>query len=117
MSTIRSYALLANWTLHYPFTMLSVIVVLAVLATNYTVNNLEIDTDTAKLIAPDAPFQQYRRLYERAFSQDFSTLLLVVESPATELTKSAARKLASVLRNDTTHFNSVYLPYDNGFFR
>ncbi len=117
MSAIRSYALLANWTLHYPFTVLSVVVMFGILATNYTVNNLEIDTDTAKLIAPDAPFQQYRRLYQRAFSQDFSTLLLVVESPAPELTKSAARKLAGVLRNDTTHFNSAYIPYDNGFFR
>lgn len=69
MSTIRSYALLANWTLHYPFSVLSVVVMFGILATNYTVNNLEIDTDTAKLIAPDAPFQQYRRLYQRAFSR------------------------------------------------
>ena len=84
---------------------------------HYTVDHLRIDTDTGKLIAPDAPFQQYRRLYEQAFSQDLSTLLLVVESDTPELTKSASRKLLGLLSNDTTHFNSAYIPNDNEFFR
>ena len=96
--------------------MLSVVVMFGILAVNYTVNNLRIDTDTAKLIAPDAPFQQHRRVYEQAFSQELSTLLLVVESPAPELTKSAGRKLLGLLRNDTTHFNSAHIPNDNQIF-
>ncbi len=117
MSAIRSYTLLANRILHHPFTVLSVVVMFGILAVNYTVNNLRIDTDTAKLIAPDAPFQEHRRVYEQAFSQELSTLLLVVESPAPELTKSAGRKLLGLLRNDTTHFNSAHIPNDNQFFR
>ena len=117
MLTARSYEFLGKWTLAHPFTALSMLVALGVLAAHYTVGNLTIDTDTGKLIAPDAPFQQYRRLYEQAFSQDLSTLLLVVESDTPELTKSASRRLLGLLSNNTDHFKSAYIPNDNEFFR
>src|SRR6185437_13452992 len=117
MSISRSYAIWGNWTLAHPFTALSMLVALGVLAAHYTVGHLTIDTDTGKLIAPDAPFQQYRRLYEQAFSQDLSTLLLVVESDTPELTKSASRRLLGLLGKDTNHFKSAYIPNDNEFFR
>lgn len=117
MLTTRPYALLGNWTLGHPFTVLSILVVLGILAAQYTVSHLRIDTDTGKLIAPDAPFQQYRRLYEQAFSQDLSTLLLVVESDTAELTKTAGRRLLGLLRDNTDHFNSAHIPNDNKFFR
>jgi uncharacterized protein len=117
MATIRSYALIGKWTLDHPFTVLSLLVVFGILAAHYTAGHLRIDTDTGKLIAPDAPFQQYRQLYEQAFSQDLSTLLLVVESDTPELTKSASRKLLGMLNSDTNHFKSAYIPNDNEFFR
>jgi hopanoid biosynthesis associated RND transporter like protein HpnN len=117
MSTTRPYALLGNWTLGHPFTVLSILVVLGILAAQYAVGHLRIDTDTTKLIAPDAPFQQYRQLYERAFSQDLSTLLLMVESDTPELTKTASKRLLSLLQAETDHFNSAYIPNDNKFFR
>lgn len=117
MSTTRSYASWGTWTLGHPFTVLSILVVFAMLAGHYAVDNLRIDTDTGKLIAPDAPFQQYRRHYEQAFSQDLSTLLLVVESDTPELTKSASRRLFGLLSNNMGHFNSVYIPNDDEFFR
>ena len=84
MLTTRAYTLLGNWTLGHPFTVLSMLVALSILAAQYTIGHLRIDTDTAKLIAPDAPFQHYRQLYEQSFSQDLSTLLLVVLVPFTE---------------------------------
>ena len=117
MSINRSYASFGNWTLGHPFTALSVLVLLGILAAHYTVGHLRIDTDTANLIAPDAPFQQYRRLYEQAFSQDLSTLLLVVESDTPELTKSASRRLLGVLSANTAYVKSAYIPNDNEFFR
>ncbi|ARO86716.1 hopanoid biosynthesis-associated RND transporter HpnN [Nitrosospira lacus] len=117
MSTSRSYAFWGNWVLEHPFGVLSTVIVLGILAAHYTVGHLRIDTDTGNLIAPDAPFQQYRRHYEQAFSQDLSTLLLVIESDTPELTKSASRRLLDLLSNDTDHFNSAYIPNDNEFFR
>ena len=90
---------------------------LGILAFQYALGHLRIDTDTAKLIAPDAPFQQHNRSYEKAFSQDLHTLLLVVESDTPELTKSASKRLLRLLRDNTDHFNSAYIPYGDEFFR
>jgi uncharacterized protein len=117
MLTTRAYTLLGNWTLGHPFTVLSILVALGILAAQYTIGHLRIDTDTAKLIAPDAPFQHYRRLYEQAFSQDLSTLLLVVESDTPELTKTASRRLLGLLRTNKDYINSADIPNDNKFFR
>ena len=117
MPRSRIYTFWRNWTIGHPITALSILVVLGILAFQYALGHLRINTDTAKLIAPDAPFQQYSRYYEKAFSQDLHTLLLVVESDTPELTKSASKRLLRLLRDNTDHFNSAYIPYDNGFFR
>ncbi len=104
------------WTLRHPFLVLSLITLLAYLALQYTANNLSINTDTAELIAPDAPFQQNRRKFEKAFSQDMHTLLLVVESDTQELTKSATKRLGRLLNADKDNFETVYIPNENEFF-
>jgi len=105
------------WTLGHPVAVLSIMVLLGILALQYTVGHLSINTDTANLISPDAPFQQYSRKYEKAFSQDLHTLLLVVESDTPELTKSATKRLLRLLSNNKDHFNSAHIPNDNEFFR
>jgi uncharacterized protein len=105
------------WTLRHPFLVLTVVITLAYFAMQYTSNNLSINTDTAELIAPDAPFQQNRRKFEKAFSQDMHTLLLVVESDNQELTKSATKRLGRLLNADKDNFETVYIPNENEFFR
>lgn len=105
-----------DWSLRYAGLVVISVVLLAGLAWYYTANHLSINTDTAELIAPDAPFQQNRRLFEKAFSQDMHTLVLVVESSAPELTKSATKRLARLLRADTKNFASVTIPNDEAFF-
>ncbi|MCK9395580.1 MAG: efflux RND transporter permease subunit [Methylobacter sp.] len=106
-----------DWTLGNPIMVLSIVVLFSALALYYTVGHLSINTDTAELIAPDAPFQQNRRNYEKAFSQDMHTLLLVVESDTPELTKAATKRLLRLLSANKEHFNSAYIPNDNEFFR
>ena len=116
----RSHAIFSRWggwTLGNPITVLSMVVLLSILALQYTASHLSINTDTTELIAPDAPFQQNRRNYEKAFSQDMHTLLLVVESDTPELTKSATKRLLRLLSANKDHFNSAYIPNDNEFFR
>lgn len=105
-----------NLLLYSPFFVLLVVCGTAYFALQYTSNHLSINTDTAELIAPDAPFQKNRRNYEKAFNQELHTLLLVVESASPELTKSVAQRLTRELRADTVHFNSVYRPDENAFF-
>jgi len=116
----RSHTVLSRWgnrIIGNPVAVLAVMILLGVWALQYTTGHLSIDTDTAQLIAPDAPFQQFSRRYEKAFSQDLHTLLLVVESDTPELTKTASKRLLRLLSADTEHINSAYIPNDNVFFR
>ncbi|MEQ1636498.1 MAG: MMPL family transporter [Methylococcales bacterium] len=106
----------SEYSLRYPWVMLCIIGLLAVLALQYTVKHLSINTDTAELIAPDAPFQQNRRNFEKAFAQDMHTLLLVVESDTPELTKAATKRLGRLLSADKTNFDAVSIPNDEPFF-
>jgi hopanoid biosynthesis associated RND transporter like protein HpnN len=116
----RSHSFFSRWgnlTLGRPLVVLAIVVLLSILALQYTANHLSINTDTAELVAPDAPFQKNRRNYEKAFSQDVHTLLLVVESDTPELTKAATKRLQRLLSANKDHFNSVYIPNDSEFFR
>jgi hopanoid biosynthesis associated RND transporter like protein HpnN len=116
----RRHSFFSRWgnlTLGRPLVVLAIVGLLSILALQYTANHLSINTDTAELVAPDAPFQKNRRNYEKAFSQDVHTLLLVVESDTPELTKAATKRLQRLLSANKDHFNSVYIPNDSGFFR
>ncbi len=106
----------SDWTLANPVKVLMLVVVFTVLAFEYTANNLSIDTDTTDMVAPNAPFQKNLRAYEKAFSQDSHTLLLVIESDTPELTKAATKRLSRILSADKVNFETVYVPGDNDFF-
>lgn len=106
-----------NWMQRHPVTVLVIMVVLTFFALQFTANNLSINTDTAELIAPDSPFQQNRRNFEKAFSQDMHTLLLVVESETPELTKAATKRLGRLLRADKQNIQNVYIPNESEFFQ
>ncbi|MDD5123917.1 MMPL family transporter [Methylovulum sp.] len=106
-----------NWSVKNPLLVLLIVSVGVILAYFYTAKHLSINTDTTELVAPDAPFQQNSRKFEKAFPQDMRTLLLVVESATPELAKSATQRLGRLLEADKAHFESVYTPNDNGFFR
>ena len=105
-----------SWTLRNPLLVLIIISVLTFLAGQYAINNLSINTDTTDMIAPDAPFQQNRRNFEKAFSHDVHSLLLVVESEAPELTKAATIRLGRLLNADKANIESVYIPNESDFF-
>lgn len=106
-----------NWSLNHPLLVLLTTVLLSYLAWQYTAENLSINTDTAEMVAPDAPFQQNRRKFEKQFSQELQTLLLVVKSDTPELTKAATERLGRMLKADQDNFSSVYIPNDNAFFQ
>ncbi|MCX7097128.1 MAG: MMPL family transporter [Methylococcales bacterium] len=107
---------IVNWMLGKPLLMLVIIGFLTFFAWHYTVNNLSINTDNTDMIAPEASFQQNRRNYEKAFSQDIHTVLLVVESGTPELTKAATKRLGRLLAADKANFESVYIPNEIPFF-
>lgn len=105
-----------DWALNKPWRVLAVIAVLTWLAGQYTVAHLSINTDTTDMVAPNAPFQRNLRNFEKAFSQDVHTLLLVIESDTPELTKAATKRLGRLLSADKSHFEAIYIPNDQAFF-
>jgi len=105
-----------EWTLANPVRMLLLMGVFTFLAFQYTVGHLSIDTDTTDMVAPNAPFQRNLRNYEKAFSQDMHTMLLVVESDTPELTKAATKRLGRLLSADKVNFETIYEPSENEFF-
>ncbi len=105
-----------NWALSHSFVVLLIAGFLTFFAWHYTVNNLSINTDNTDMIAPDAPFHQNRRKYEKAFSQNVHKVLLVIESDTPELTKAATKRLGRLLSADNVNFESVYIPNENEFF-
>ena len=105
-----------NWALSHPFSVLLIVGLLTFFAWQYTTSHLSIDTNTTDMVAPNAPFQKNLRNFEKAFSQDLHTLLLVVESDTPELTKSATKRLGRLLSVDKANFETVYIPNENDFF-
>lgn len=116
----RTHDLLArwgSWSLNHSVVLLLSAALLVFFAWQYTASHLSINTDTTELVAPDAPFQQNRRHFEKEFPQDMRTLLLVLESDTPELTRTATTRLSRLLSTDHDNFDSVYTPSDNAFFR
>ncbi|TAL47307.1 MAG: hypothetical protein EPN89_08865, partial [Methylovulum sp.] len=77
----RTHDLLArwgSWSLNHSVVLLLSAALLVFFAWQYTASHLSINTDTTELVAPDAPFQQNRRHFEKEFPQDMRTLLLVL---------------------------------------
>ncbi len=112
----RLISLWANWSLQHPLVVLTLTVFFSYLAWEYTAANLTVNTDTAELVAPESPFQQNRRRFEHQFPQELRTLLLLVKAGTPELTRAATKRLERLLRADSEHFVSVYLPENNAFF-
>ncbi|MDQ7090150.1 MAG: MMPL family transporter [Methylococcales bacterium] len=103
--------------LRFPWVLLIFTCVLCGISLNYTLNNLGVNTNTAEMLSPDLPFQQNRKRMEAAFPFDAGAILLVVEALTPEETSQAADKLAKKLKSQSDHFNSVYIPTENDFFK
>jgi hopanoid biosynthesis associated RND transporter like protein HpnN len=99
-----------------PWWLLALTAVATLYCTLYTMDHLTVDTDTADMISIELPFQQNRLRLERAFPQDVSTILLVVNGETPEQTSQAVDFLGEQLSQDKQNFKSVYLPGNGGFF-
>ncbi|BBA34316.1 putative membrane protein [Methylocaldum marinum] len=82
----------------------------------YTMENLKFDTNTADMISTELPFQQNRIKLEKAFPQDVSTVILLVEGKTPEETADAVKRIGEKLRQNTTDIKSVHIPDEGEFF-
>ncbi len=117
-SCIESF--LCCWSskvLRYPVTLIVFTCVFAGFTLNYTANNLGVNTNTSEMLSPDLPFQKNRKRLETEFPQDAGAIILVVDAQTPEETSLSATDLAQQLKKQVNHFDSVYIPTDNEFFR
>jgi hopanoid biosynthesis associated RND transporter like protein HpnN len=109
-----------NWCEHhivtYPWIVLMMILLLAVITLDYTYNNLTINTNTGDMLSPNLPFQKNQRRIDEAFPQDTSNIILVVDANTPEESTIAANEAVNLLKIQKEGFESVYIATENDFF-
>jgi hypothetical protein len=105
----------ANFIRH-PWLVILLFLVACGFTLRYTMDNLNVNTNTADMISTDVPFQKNRLQLEAAFPQDIGTILLLVEGATPETTAEAVRRIGAAARANSAEFKSVYIPDDSEFF-
>src|SRR5215212_5488831 len=94
----RTIVAVVNFCTRRPWPVLALGLLLAALATTYTVRNFAINSDVSKLISPDVPFRQREITFEKYFPQRYDSILIVVEGKTPERTKEATADLVQRLQ-------------------
>ncbi|MGX2041256.1 MMPL family transporter [Methylocaldum sp. MU1018] len=102
--------------LNRPWLVILLFLIASGLTLQYAVENLKVDTNTADMISTKLPFQQNRIELEKAFPQDVSTIILLVEGNTPEETAEAVRRIGDKLRQNSTDIKSVQIPDEGEFF-
>lgn len=102
--------------LSHPWLLLIISVIFSGFVFQYTTNHLSINTNTADMISIKLPFQQDRLRLEKAFPQDASTILMLVEGKTPEQTSAFIKKITHQLSQNKQAIASLYVPDDNAFF-
>jgi hypothetical protein len=99
----------------------SIVLLLALVATLgslvHVANNLTINTSTIDMLSEDLPFRENFDALDKAFPQDYRTILVVVEGTRIADAEQAAEKLAIELAKRPDVVLSVFYPESDPFFR
>ncbi len=91
-------------------------VALAIAAVVFVAKNIAIDTDNAKLIAPDLPWRQRSAAFDQAFPQKTDLIAIVVDGATPDIADRAAATLTARLAARTELFHNVHRPDGGPFF-
>jgi hopanoid biosynthesis associated RND transporter like protein HpnN len=91
----------------HAWSVVAAAIVLAVGSTIYAASHFAITTDVNRLISPEIGWRQREIAYEKAFPGPFTSILVVVDAPTSELGKEAAALLAKRLSDDPKMFHAV----------
>lgn len=100
----------------WPWTVITLSMVLATAAGLYSVNHFAINTDVNRLISPDLPWRQREHALKAAFPQGSNIILAVVDAPTSEAASKATTMLADALSDRPDVFRSVSATADTPFF-
>jgi hopanoid biosynthesis associated RND transporter like protein HpnN len=111
---------LVAWTRfvrRHSIAVLAFSLVSAVLAGAYASKNVSINTSTADMLSKDLPFQRQFEALDRAFPQDYRTIVVVVDGDTPEQARTAAERLAERLAERPDVIRNVFHPEADPFFR
>jgi hopanoid biosynthesis associated RND transporter like protein HpnN len=111
---------LVAWTRfvrRHSIAVLAFSLVSAVLAGAYAAKNVSINTSTADMLSEDLPFQRQFEALDRAFPQDYRTIVVVVDGDTPEQARTAAERLAERLAERPDVIRNVFHPEADPFFR
>ncbi|MBM3529703.1 MAG: hopanoid biosynthesis-associated RND transporter HpnN [Alphaproteobacteria bacterium] len=91
----------------FPWPVVVASAVLGVAAAIYAASNFAISTDINKLISSELDWRKRELAFEATFPDPFTSILVVVNAPTTELASQAASVLTDKLSQDKTLFRSV----------
>jgi uncharacterized protein len=99
----------------HPLIVLGAATLVCVMTARYVADHLAMTTDTDALLSHSLPWRKRQNVFDAAFPQGGSDLVVVVDGQTPELSEEAAARLATSLRVETGLFHSVERP-DAGSF-
>jgi len=99
-----------------PWTMIAVIVLLAIGAAYGALRTLSVNTDTTALFDSDLPFRIAERAFDVQFPGEVELIVTVIDGTSTVRANQPADKLAARLAANTALFVSAYNPTGGAFF-
>jgi uncharacterized protein len=108
-------ARLADLCATWAWVVVAVAFVVCAATTEYVVSHFAMTTDTHALLSSKLPWRERQAAFDKAFPQDDSNVVVVVDGRTPELSEEGAARLAAALRAQTNLFHSVRRP-DSGPF-
>jgi hopanoid biosynthesis associated RND transporter like protein HpnN len=100
----------------YPWTIIGLSLLVALLSALYTAQHFKINTDINKLISDKLDWRQREAEFEKAFPGRYDSILVVVDAPTHELATEASAALARRLAERKDLFRAVRQPDAGEFF-
>ena len=116
LSGERYFARIASWSTRFSGVVVGATLLAAVLAFNYTTDNLGINTDTGDLFSDDLKWRQISHRYTKAFPMYSDNLIVVIDAETPEAADTAATSLHEHLLAEETSIDWVYRPGAGDFF-
>jgi hopanoid biosynthesis associated RND transporter like protein HpnN len=100
----------------WPWAVIAACLLLAGVATWYTVNNFAINTDSGQLIDAKVGWRMRQARFDAAFPQESNLILVVIDGVTPEVAYSAAERLTARLTANPKLFTHVFRPDGGAFF-
>ena len=83
----------------------------------YTATHLKINTYPGNVLSDSLPWRQDKLNYEKAFPQFRDSIVAVIDAPTVDQARESGRQLYSKLLQDHQHYDWVFYPPAERFFR